>query len=79
MKSLETAINAGTVLRVMDAYNTLSQIYVLQENYEKACNYQHIATAYKDSLFDEEKSRQIAELQTIYETGKINNNSYRRT
>lgn len=50
--------------RFSDLYNALGQ-------YEKAFEYQQKAYALNDSLFNEEKSRQITEIQTKYDTERL--------
>lgn len=50
--------------RFSDLYNSLGQ-------YDKAFDYQRDAYALRDSIFNEEKSRQIAEIQTKYDTERL--------
>ncbi|WPP50757.1 tetratricopeptide repeat protein [Catalinimonas niigatensis] len=45
-------------------------MYEAQKNYPKALHHYQISRTYQDSLFNEEKSRQMAELQTSYEVEK---------
>lgn len=55
---------------LQQAYHLLYQVHEAQENYQQALRDYQISRAYQDSLFDVEKSRQIAELQTRYEVEK---------
>jgi len=58
----------GSKLGVKVSYELLTEIYVKLENFEKAFESQHRLMAVKDSILNAEKSRQINELQTKYET-----------
>lgn len=66
--SLYIAKSIGTKYRIKIAYQSLAQIYDSLQNYKKAYYNFYQSTIYKDSLFDEEKERQISELATIYKT-----------
>lgn len=52
------------------AYTTLSQIYAKQNKYDLAYETLTKRSAISDSLFNEEKSKQIEELRIAYETEK---------
>ena len=52
------------------AYETYSSLYKQKELYKKSLDYYLIMTELKDSVFTEEKNRQITEMQTKYETKK---------
>lgn len=75
------AINAG--LRAMDflkkhpntqvkqrVLERLAKAYIKTGDYKKGYDYLQQFIAVKDSILDEEKSRQIQQLQTIYETNR---------
>ena len=51
-------------------YFTLSSVYAALNNYKKAYEYSSLSSAEKDSLYDEEKTQQIAEAQNNYEIDK---------
>lgn len=69
--TLSQKINA--LKEVMDARLGLAQIKAAQKNFESAYKeYQQFVTV-KDTLYQKEKSRQLAELQTQYETVKKEN------
>ncbi len=55
---------------IKEAYQVLAKIYARQNNYEKAFQFHQKYTSLKDSLFNEKKSQQVAELQTQYQTAK---------
>lgn len=53
-----------------DAYLSLFAIYNHKKDYPKAIEYFKLHTDYKDSVMNEASARQIAEIQTKYETEK---------
>ncbi|MCK4676761.1 MAG: tetratricopeptide repeat protein [Bacteroidales bacterium] len=55
------------------AYETYSSLYKQKELYKKSLDYYLIMTELKDSVFTEEKNRQITEMQIKYETEKKEN------
>lgn len=60
----------GTKLGEKIAYELLAKIYENTGEYEKAYLNQQKLTAVKDSILSAEKTRQISELQTKYETAQ---------
>ncbi len=48
----------------------LSKLFIQIEDYKNAIMHQELFIAYNDSIYNEESSRQIAEMQTKYETEK---------
>lgn len=56
-----------------DIYQQLSELYLAKKDYKKAYEFQHKYQVLKDSLFNEVKSQQIAELQTRYEAEQKEN------
>lgn len=69
-QTLELSKSYGTKLGEKIAYELLAEIYESLEQYDKAYNSQQNLTAVKDSILNAEKSRQIQELQTKYETAQ---------
>ncbi|WP_440998427.1 tetratricopeptide repeat protein [Fodinibius sp. SL11] len=69
-KTLNLSRDFGTKLGVKVGYELLSDIYSAIGNYEEAYNHQKKLRAVEDSILNEEKSRQINELQTKYETAQ---------
>ncbi len=53
-----------------DSYINFSELYTAKEDYKKALEYYKLYTEEKDSIFTEESSEKIAEMQTKYETEK---------
>ena len=68
--SLEEAKGLGIKPQVREALENLSAIYATLGDYPQAYQHQMELLAVKDSLLNEEKTRQMAELQTLYETEK---------
>ena len=52
------------------AYKGLSDAYLFMENYKKALEYRLLYEKVKDSIFEENKTKAIAEMHTKYETEK---------
>lgn len=69
-EALALAKKMGAKQTMRDLYGTISQNYKLFNDYEKAYNYQVLYKEVNDTLFNEEKSRQINELAIQYETKK---------
>ncbi len=67
-EAVEVAEGINDQKQLQDIYLELKEVEVARGNHQRAIAYyeQHIAV--KDSLFNEEKARQLAELQTVYET-----------
>jgi len=70
LKSLSRATKLGSFLRIQLANETISEIYAELKEYSKAYAYRVEADKYRDSLFNQEKNKQMAEMQAIYETEK---------
>lgn len=68
--SLDAAKAAGVPDGVLKALHNLSWNYSEMEQHQKAYTYRLKYDMLKDSLFNAEKSRQLAELETKYETEK---------
>ena len=68
--ALECALKTNQPNFQMLSYKSLSFIYSRQKKYDLAYLYQNKYIQLKDSLFSIEKSQQIAEIETKYETVK---------
>jgi len=55
---------------IMTGYKALSESYDKKKEYNNAYAYHKLYSDMKDSIFNEESSKQIAEMQTKYETEK---------
>ncbi|MBN4051177.1 tetratricopeptide repeat protein [bacterium AH-315-M05] len=67
---LNIAKEIGALLREKETYESLTELYEKQKNYQKAYEYHQLYSEIKDSLFNEESSKQIAEMQEKYESEK---------
>lgn len=70
MKSFELATEIKAKPTLRDVYVTFAKIYDEEQNFKKAFEYHQLFAAMKDSLLNEEISRQLSDLQTKYETEK---------
>ncbi|MCD4744767.1 MAG: tetratricopeptide repeat protein [Bacteroidales bacterium] len=64
------AKDIGAKNELLQIYNSLSDFYSATGNYQNSLQYYKHYTALKDSIFNEEKHKQITEMQTKYETEK---------
>lgn len=69
-RALEIATKINAKQQILEAHKELSDIYRAEGNFSKALEEFQAYDVVKDTLFKEEKTRQIAELQTKYETEK---------
>src|SRR5690606_19345299 len=69
-QALVLAEQAGQKKDLQSLHDTFSQVYSEQGDYQQALQHYQISRAYQDSLFNEEKSEQIAEMQTRFEVEK---------
>jgi tetratricopeptide (TPR) repeat protein len=74
LKNAREALRIGHDVKALDkeldANQTLSDIFLALHAYDSSLYYFKAYSIVKDSLFDQEKSKQINELQTKYETEK---------
>jgi len=69
-KCLQLAKEVGTRQDEVETYRNLSELYEAQQNYEQALSYYKKYTEVEKETFNAEKSKQIAEMSTKYETEK---------
>ena len=67
IKALSIADSLNAKPEKIDIYQGLSSIYEARGEHKKALEYERLKVAIRDSLFNEQKSKQIAELQTKYD------------
>ena len=71
---LDTAARLGKKMRardiILENYRICRNLYRTQHQFEKALNYYDEHIMLKDSLFNEQKSKALAEMQIKYETEK---------
>lgn len=71
--ALEIAEKINALQQVMEAHLALSEIKAAQRKFDMAYEEYRAYVVVKDTLFQKEKARQMAELQTRYETVKKEN------
>ena len=72
-EALAIALRINALKEVMDAHVSLSEIKAAQNNFQAAYKEFKESRIVKDTLYQQEKTRQMAELQTQYETVKKEN------
>ncbi|MBN1299854.1 MAG: tetratricopeptide repeat protein [Melioribacteraceae bacterium] len=70
LKSIRFAKEADAKVQLRDNYADLSQLYISSNDYRNAYKYLAMYNEVKDSLFDEQISRNMAELEKKYEAEK---------
>jgi signal transduction histidine kinase len=71
--SLEMATIVGNKSNIADCYGSIAEVYEKQHDYKNAYLNHKLYFALSDSLLNETKSHQIAEMQTRYETERKDN------
>jgi hypothetical protein len=69
-KGLLLAKEIGAKQLLLDAYKGLAEANEKMSDYKNAYKYHQLYSKFKDSIFNEKSSKQIAEMQTKYETEK---------
>jgi len=69
-EALERAKESNTLKLIQGSYEYLHDYYLAQNNHKKALENYVLYAKYKDSIFNEESSKQIAEMRTQYDTEK---------
>lgn len=69
-EALALAQSSKALEQVMQAHEVLAEVNARTANYQQAYQEHVNYTTFKDSLFQEQKSKQLLELQTKYETEK---------
>lgn len=70
-KALFLAKEIGSKTGIRSSYSILSDIYAKISDYKKALEYNILYSAYKDSIINEKNIEIITDIQTKYETEKI--------
>lgn len=68
--TIKIAEEIGALIDIRDSYGRLMEINKAEKNFETALKYNELYLALNDSIFNAEKSRQIKEIETQYETKK---------
>ena len=69
-KGYELSVELGRKSDIASLYHKISETYAELNNYKKAFDYHVLSTDLNDSIFGEKMNKQIAEIQTLYETEK---------
>lgn len=69
-QSLKISIKISKPEQTIDNYNNIASCYEALGDYKNAYYYKNLYLSYKDSLFNDNNSRLITEMQTKYETEK---------
>jgi signal transduction histidine kinase len=69
-RSLEIAKKLGSPELLRNSYESLVKLHKAKNDYRQAMQYQEMLEVMRDSLMNSERSKQIAELHTKYETEK---------
>lgn len=67
---LDLAMQLGSKRLLMDCYEQLANTHEELHHYESSLYYLKNYAAYRDSIYNEESSRQIAEFRTLFDTEK---------
>ncbi|MBA3705622.1 MAG: tetratricopeptide repeat protein [Bacteroidetes bacterium] len=67
-QTLKLAKEIGKKSRVQEAYFSLSELFERKHDYKQALEYHKLYTNLKDTLLNETSSKQIAEMNTKYDT-----------
>lgn len=69
-KGLKIAAEINNKHYIKEAYGKLADVYREMKNFEKALEYQQLFGAMKDTIFNEESAKRMAEIETKYQTEK---------
>jgi signal transduction histidine kinase len=69
-EALENAEKSGNLEYIKQCYQQFAKIYADTKNYEKAYSYQNKYLFYGDSLFNEQKNKQLLELREKFDDEK---------
>lgn len=70
-KSIQLADSLCSYRLLQDSYNGLAVVYYLKGDFQTAYDFKDLAIAYRDSVYTQDVADQIAEMETKYETDKV--------
>lgn len=76
LKALKMSDSIGVLSERMHLENSLAEFYFEKGDNKRAYEFHKKYTSTKDSLFNEEKNKQITEMQTKYDTEKKENENF---
>lgn len=71
-KGLALAKDQGMISKLPGIYESMYEIAISQNNYKEALDYYKLYSFYYDSIVSENTKKKVAELQTKYESERIN-------
>jgi two-component system NarL family sensor kinase len=69
-KAAELFLNLKNYLNLKQAYGKLAEAYELKKDYTASLKYYQLYASYKDSIYNEDNAKQMAEMQTKYDVEK---------
>ena len=69
-KAAELFLNLKNYLNLKQAYGKLAEAYELKKDYLTSLKFQQLYSSYKDSIYNEDNAKQLAEMQTKYNVEK---------
>lgn len=69
-KAAELFLNLKNYLNLKQAYGKLAEAYELKKDYLTSLKFQQLYSSYKDSIYNEDNAKQLAEMQTKYDVEK---------
>lgn len=69
-KATELFLNLKNYPNLKKAYGKLAEAYELKKDYVSSLKFHQLYSSYKDSIYNEENAKQMAEMQTKYEVEK---------
>lgn len=69
-KAAELFLNLKNYLNLKQAYGKLAEAYELKKDYITSLKFQQLYSSYKDSIYNEDNAKQLAEMQTKYDVEK---------
>ena len=69
-RSIALAREIGAKNEIKGAYDSMAKIYAKMKNFEKAYQYNQLYSEIKDTIFSEESSRQLHEMEARYQAEK---------
>lgn len=76
-KSLAIFLELKSFINIKQVYANLAIIYENKKDYSTAFRYIQLYSVYKDSIYTETNAKKMAEMQTLYETEKKENENQR--
>ena len=69
-KASELFLNLKNYLNLKQAYSKLAEAYEFKKDFETSLKFHQLYASYKDSIYNEDNAKQMAEMQTKYDVEK---------